>query len=144
MHSTNIWKFKSINLLALVFLRSHKFSEFGDSQETSQPIPFVVISNEETRITVSNLITRSAKHDLSKRQPNSRSKARQIHRIFGFIRRLLAAQLLKLGRKRHIDNLSLRIPQQMHALLDRLLRQQRRMDRVVRFALGLAHVVAQR
>ena len=142
MHSFDVGHLKSINILPPVLFRPHQLSQLRNSQEAPQPIPFVIVSHEESGIAICDLVTRSSKHNLTKRQPHSLSKLGQVDCIARLIARLLSTELLELGRKWDIDRLA--IPQTMYLLLQHTLRQQRRVNRIVWLALCLTHIITER
>ena len=60
MNGLDIRHLESIDRLAMVLLRSEQLSDSVDREEASQPVPFVVMSDEEADIAVTALIPRSA------------------------------------------------------------------------------------
>jgi len=143
VHRLQMRHLEPIDRLADVLLGAEQFLDLVDRQQTPEPVPLVVVAHEEAVVAVQRLVAAAAEDDVAEGRAHRLAETREVDGILGLVGWLLVRVLLRPGRDAHIGD-ALVSEEEVHAMVDFGLGEERDPVLIVWLSLGLAHVVAQR
>jgi hypothetical protein len=57
MHGSDVWHLEAVDRLAVVLLWAEHLADLLNGEETTEPVPFVVVADEKADVAIGALVT---------------------------------------------------------------------------------------